>query len=560
MTGRNMLFCLIVLAVLGKAQETVPCRNDQKDLLDQGWNCDTQWKFWYTSQGSAIMPYSWFVVLNLKDRAIQHGYLPMPNYPEVTWPSDPPNPGELPIGFAVDKVAGKPDYVGMTCAACHTEQIVLPAVYGHPVSRRVIVNGGPTNADFFAFLEDITNDLRKIDADNEGFTAFAKKVNARNNQETVSRSDFRAELASLQRRVEHNRPDTPYGPGRVDAFGHIFNQIVNYDQQRPANAPVSYPFLWLSPWLDMVQWNASASNAGTGALLRNVGEGLGVFGRFSASAGKSGFGYQSTINTQNMLQLECWLRILRPPQLPIEYRHGDLAAAGAVIYQNRCASCHPLAFQNRTNLAARISVQVILWGEPESVQAPRRIATESLMTDSFLSRAQDTGSLAVSPVNLLRALGTLLPTVATGGRLSGQTILGAAIVNTAIGDATHSEAIQMVADVDGNAKALLEALTNTRPQYKAGPLNGVWATAPYLHNGSVRTIDDLLLKERPANSSFCLDQGDFDNDEVGFKAPLSECESTLDTTLPGNKNQGHSFGTDLSPTEKAQLKEYLKSL
>lgn len=85
--------------------------------------------------------------------------------------------------------------------------------------------------------------------------------------------------------------------------------------------------------------------------------------------------------------------------------------------------------------------------------------------------------------------------------------------------------------------------------YKVAPLSGIWATAPYLHNGSVPTLRDLLepAEERP--KVFSIDGSIFDTTfEISF------------TGLGGNGNQGHEFGIDLSDGEKDDLVEFLKSL
>ena len=82
---------------------------------------------------------------------------------------------------------------------------------------------------------------------------------------------------------DRNRGDHPYGFARLDAIGAIFNEVTVSAMHVPgnrksANAPVSYPFIWDTPQHDRVQWNGSVENAGPGALGRNVGEVLGVFG------------------------------------------------------------------------------------------------------------------------------------------------------------------------------------------------------------------------------------------------------------------------------------------
>jgi mono/diheme cytochrome c family protein len=100
--------------------------------------------------------------------------------------------------------------------------------------------------------------------------------------------------------------------------------------------------------------------------------------------------------------------------------------------------------------------------------------------------------------------------------------------------------------------------------YANMPLDGIWLRAPYLHNGSVPTLTDLL--ERPANrpKTFYRGYDVFDRDKVGFVSNVAEENGKqyfkLDTTLPGNSNSGHLYGTDLPAKDKKALVEYLKQL
>jgi cytochrome c5 len=554
------------VAALVRAQ-TPPC--DDHDPLDQGWNCAQQWTFWYTPQGSAIIPYDWFLRLNLvrggktislKEAAILRGYIASPeDVPKAL------NPGGLPIGFAVDMVPGSPynKYVGMTCAACHTALISLPAA-GNSAARRVIVNGGPTNADFFGFLEDLVAALRQVDLTKETFQAFADDViQNTNSKEPISQKDFEAELALLVGRVSRNSPAHPYGRGRLDAFGGIFNQIVTWSGPEPANAPVSYPPLWLSNQSNKVQWNGSASNDGQGPLVRNIGEALGVFGRFSTTIpSASGFGYWSTLNLDGLEYLESAVQKLKPPKLPDDYIERSQVEAGAKVYKDNCVSCHALAFSGRANLDVPITSKIIRWGETESKDPGKeRIATDSLMTITFLERSQTFGRLSADKVSLFKIRSTFPPTMAVeaGVPFPGRIVLGAAIINSWLGIMTEESRKRTLLDTEGDLKAFLDDLTNVRAQYKAGPLNGVWATGPYLHNGSVATIDDLLKDPKDRTRSFCQAQGDFDPDRIGFKQAGPDCSSILNTSFDGNKPQGHYFGI-LDPVKIAQLKQYLKTL
>jgi len=100
--------------------------------------------------------------------------------------------------------------------------------------------------------------------------------------------------------------------------------------------------------------------------------------------------------------------------------------------------------------------------------------------------------------------------------------------------------------------------------YIAPPLDGVWATAPYLHNGSVPTIEDLLNSpQRPAYWQRTFDNSDYDPAKLGWRYTSKTAKKNkeiYDTTLPGYGNSGHTFGDKLSPEERRAVLEYLKTL
>src|SRR5690606_22693114 len=95
-------------------------------------------------------------------------------------------------------------------------------------------------------------------------------------------------------------------------------------------------------------------------------------------------------------------------------------------------------------------------------------------------------------------------------------------------------------------------------EYKGRPLNGIWATAPYLHNGSVPNLDELLKPPGQRVKQFQVGSREFDPVNVGF---VNEGHFTFDTTLSGNSNSGHDYGDVVfTEEERRQLIEYMKSL
>lgn len=109
--------------------------------------------------------------------------------------------------------------------------------------------------------------------------------------------------------------------------------------------------------------------------------------------------------------------------------------------------------------------------------------------------------------------------------------------------------------------------------YQAPPLDGVWATAPYFHNGSVPTLDGVLnstTRPRVFTRSFRTGEADYDRDKVGWRvtevSPPGpgvsgfERRKVYDTTQPGRGNAGHTYGDHLTPDERRAVVEYLKTL
>jgi len=101
------------------------------------------------------------------------------------------------------------------------------------------------------------------------------------------------------------------------------------------------------------------------------------------------------------------------------------------------------------------------------------------------------------------------------------------------------------------------------PGYQAVLLDGVWLRAPYLHNGSVPTLTDLLALPKDRPKKFYRGYDVFDPVKVGFVSTGSEAARIgfeYDTSVPGNSDQGHTYGTELSEEQKQALVEFLKTL
>src|SRR5262245_35604476 len=141
---------------------------------DQGWKPAQRERFWFKTQGSRLIRYDWFIALEepdsttlLKKALDGFGFIPAK--------MSSGNRDALPIGFTRD-VESSDAKVGLTCAACHTQRIILN---GSPF----VIEGAATLADFERFMRTLEDALRKTVADDTKFNRFAARVLGENPSE-----------------------------------------------------------------------------------------------------------------------------------------------------------------------------------------------------------------------------------------------------------------------------------------------------------------------------------------------------------------------------------------
>ncbi|MBI1356768.1 MAG: hypothetical protein GC160_20705 [Acidobacteria bacterium] len=502
--------------------------------LEQGWDEAAMHGFWFTPQGSRLVPYDWF--LGLEQKGSDELFRSNENLDRLRFipaAAGPYNPDGLPIGFTKEPAEGDgPAYLGMTCAACHTGRIDYDDVH-------LVIDGGPALHDFNTFLDELLAAMQATLADEGKLDRLAKRLGA--SDPAALRESLGEATDALADRLTLNKPDHPAGFARVDAFGNIFNEVSTAflgvpENGMPPNAPVSYPPLWDTPQHDRVQWNGSAINAGAGPLVRNAGEVMGVFGSLDFAPLPDNGGYSSTIRTANLAQLEDWITTLESPQWPAALPAIDAAKAeaGAAIYERTCVNCHPKI--ERADPARTVKATMV----PLAT-----VGTDPEMARQF-GRISKTGSLEGRPAAFV-----------AGAPLPAQAPTGFLVVNGVIGSLVGRPVEGLPDLLKAYFGARAQQPANEPPSYKARPLNGVWATAPYLHNGSAPTLRAMLTPPAERPKTFRLGSREYDPAAVGYKDGGS---FVYDTALPGNSNLGHPFGTDLDEDSKGQLIEYLKSL
>lgn len=601
--------------------------------LSQGWNVAEQEAFWFGNQGSQLVPYDLFVNLEQADgdelfrapaNIERFGYIP--------WPVSGKNPDGLPIGFVkdVDPGTGKA-WMGFTCAACHTNLVS----YG---GSTLLIDGAPTLADMPRFLDAL---LLALQANQERpkLGRLTKRIygaRAGASERALLLRRLREETAALAARQDRNRSDVAYGNGRLDAFGQIFNEVSAHHlgvstNARPPNAPVSYPFLWGTPQADVVQWNGVAENAPPfGALNRNVGEVLGVFGDLRIIPGGQSTGYPSSVRVPKLAKLENQLeRLWRPSWQEAKLPEPDAAgvAAGTAIYEQHCIGCH-VVLEDPLAPRRKVAIRMIPLA---------KIGTDVRMASGVVDFDPATGRQAYRLSGRLEGSGPApgtgpAPFAAEGPSLAivGKAVFGALkhvprdTYEAVVIDQCDLTAVELPDSEptatppasglsESEIKAVLEAvrqcyrepeetrlqtyeramhpavagsikgfedlgkLVGTRPTpdlvacedkrangllcYRARPLDGIWATAPYLHNGSVPTLADLLRPPAQRPARFRVGSHELDVVNVGFSSDLAgDGDTVFDTTVDGNRNAGHLYGTTLPDADKAALIAYLKTL
>ena len=584
--------CLLLIAV-------TPTVWGQTTFLDQGWDAEQREEFYFTAQGSQLIPFKWFLELEQAevdepfrdpDNIRRYGFLP-------TEPTKR-NPHGLPIGFVrdgVDPVASelaglkstqkmviqsatrfdikkaylgpsfdrklypkKQDsdaWFGLTCAACHTHEIE----HGETTLR---IDGGSSQADIESFLRDLGIALNATWQNSEKLKRFAIRVG----RDTKDLGDFEDEVkqiaAAVNRLVNRNKAKDPYGYARLDAFGAILNAVCETAlgipaNHREANAPVSYPSLWNTPHMGYVQWNASADNPEG----RNVGEVLGVFGTYTLEAGEKQF--DSTVRLGNLIRLEReLLATLTAPDWPEDVL-GKLDSAkvgsGKKLFAKNCVSCHWVRDADgrfALNGAGRIPIRSNTFEEVGTdLQFLKNLAGQAL-----------TGDLKPMFGNKDQIPRTRMLKFVVGGIIKNRAIAeGVDLAPLQIGpqDPPHPEGV-------GRG-------------YISRPLEGIWANAPYFHNGSVPNLYETLLPAAQRSKEFWVGTRRFDAKKVGFMTEKSAIGSKFcvvdkqGNPIPGNSNAGHEghganehegftqtfengAWRDFTDPERYALVEYMKSL
>lgn len=559
---------------------------EQVQAASQNWPTDFSLMFHHLPQGSELLPYDWLLALE-QPRLRWDLIGPVAPFVEPEYlgrfgflnsAKDPQyNPDGLPVGFARDdrwrdpKTGQQRLMAGLTCSVCHTGQLEVMTPEGKLQGLRV--DGGPAMVDLQRFERALGAAVLLTDKWPGRFDRFARKVlGSRYNDQT--KAELQTSLSAFVDKGLHeirlNRQYQVYphqpGFGRIDALNRISNQVFGLEVKEsnlaPATAPVAFPHLWGASWFDFVQYNGSVPQP----LVRNVGEALGVRTPF-VGRGPSADLYQSAVHVDNLRLMEMWLsgaapyQGLKAPKWP-EALFGSidrpLAAKGEALYQQYCSQCHlpaPEVLQQDRDLA-----EPKYW-TARNARGDRllhlklipldQIGTDPAQAEDFATRQVDTADLGM------------------GVQLAGAALdkVSLEVTRRYFRDNQIGEAEQLNWN---NGHQLGAEAARVERAYRARPLDGVWATAPFLHNGSVPSLYDLLLPAEQRPTSFTLVSRRFDPKKLGYQQEAVDQVDAFDTRLRGNTHSGHQFTDDpkatgvigplLTEEQRYALIEYLKTL
>ena len=159
--------------------------------LDQGWSPGDSRRYYFTSQGSQILPYDWFLVLEQPENdQLFRDQKNLLKFRYLVQQPDSMNPDGLPVGFAKDNGRDR-TWLGFTCAACHTGEI-------HYKEIAYRIDGGPALSDTTGFLRTLTEALKATRDQEAKFDRFAKSV-LKGQDDLRARSALKAQVSGNHR-------------------------------------------------------------------------------------------------------------------------------------------------------------------------------------------------------------------------------------------------------------------------------------------------------------------------------------------------------------------------
>jgi hypothetical protein len=543
---------------------------------ENGLSGEERTKYYHLSEGGELFPLDWMLALEVEYPG-QNGQPPsrrpfldnIERYGMLPDPKSRQNPYGLPVGvsYGRSKLSGQM-MIGINCTACHVGQVEYRG-------QAVRIDGGPSMAFINRFIVAMAQETEKTVTNPRRLARFWSRVKQVRKERralglageaageapapdetwasvvwsllTQNRGLLKAKVAVL-----HSVPtlkaaaaiSTLDGYGRTDAFGVGRNELFGSTLLNAlhSDAPVSFPHTWGMEYTGWLQWGANTNSV----MERNIGQALGVGAVFDAKT------FKSSIRLENLHTMETLTYKLRPPAWPDVFPaiDRDKAERGRQQFVKNCAPCHQTFKQ----------------------VGPMRIYK--------LFALHEAGTDPNTALNFEK------PVKTADGRIIPFPLAALELIkkvkHEAYRERNFTEAqieewewrqVRRGPAFDPMFRAPLldhEKWDDTRGRkvYRAKTLVGIWATAPFLHNGSVPTLYDLLLPSDQRPTTFPVGVHEYDPVKVGiqidpaqFKRPPHQEPFVLDTALPGNWNTGHewSFYPSLDDTQRYEIVEFLKT-
>ncbi len=573
------------------------------------WTDNQRARYYQTSQGSLVMPYAWFRALEWRASRemfaaphvqARYGLLP-DNNPEY-------NKDLMPVGIVKNIVPdqyvenlgeGHKEWASISCAACHTGQIV----YKGTAMR---IDGGQSFWNFDKWSGDMVFSLMLTSSVPSRFERFCGRVyglgdNARCSADAKShlrqqvKRYFNSDLvdSAIIALLRHTYPTTE-GFTRTSALGRGVNGefgpwdpcTSKFDRHCYRNVdvntgPVSFPPLWYTHEYDWVQ----STTAIRQPLGRNVTEAWGVSVRVEVK--DEAKRWAATANIDDMFWMETLISILQAPEWPAGV-FGPIdqarAARGKYLYEQAVWDKAPPAEQAelpanpdalilgpnpdrpKTGYCARCHAPVF---EPVGAYSSNTQYGRFLQLPLYRQEVMDTDPDDAKQFSSRQAHTGYLKSAFNGKDVVGVgealTVCITNILNKWFNEHNISGECREI--MQGHRQNLFRAPLG----YPARPLDGYWSTGPYLHNGSVRTLYELLSPVSEREKKFWVGTREYDPYYLGYRNDSVEGAFLFDTSLPGNSNAGHEFrdaapgtrgviGPYLTPEQRLDILEYLKVL
>lgn len=394
--------------------------------------------------------------------------------------------------------------------------------------------------------------------------------------------------------IDPDLATTPEGFARTDAFGRIANLVARTKNPIPLTATSSVPPMWNIEYRALFHWNANTNSV----VMRNIGQSFGL-GALLTNQGAPGTAqFDSTSNIHNLHKLEGYLYKIQTPDWIELGGQVDLEKVreGCVTFHQTCAGCH---MPNRERV-----------GPQKALIEYNLIPAHKIGTDLLYSENQSTPvegqKFKDALFNFTRAVRDRYyerynVSRADQAEWERRDLRGPELFrDTIFGEKGHF-----------GVSDYMNVEPDPKPGYPARHLAAVWATAPYLHNGSVPNLYELLKPAHARPKIFFVGNREYNEERLGFHSdfqslpPIPDLEQKAQALLDqkpgfinrirrvklnkpanileakiqvacsiypercfiashaGNSNAGHEgpqYGTNLSEREKRSLIEFMKVL